>query len=99
MDFGLQVGTVFGRFVVDFRVLLGSWNQLGPRWRPEPSKRASGSDFGGFWAPTWWFLGPNLLDFGWILDPSCLIFDASFFTQMSALLLLLAHSQVMHRGP
>ena len=26
--------------------------------------------------PNWWILGPNLLDFGWILDPSCLIFDA-----------------------
>ena len=76
MDFGLQVGTILGTFLVDFGVLLGSWSRLGPTWRPQPSKSASGTDFGRFWAPTWWILGPNLLDFGWILDPSCLIFDA-----------------------
>ena len=75
-DFWWILASKLGPFLVDFLLLLGFWSQLGPRWRPEPSKRASGTDFGGFGAPTWWIWGNNLLDFAWILNPSCLIFDA-----------------------
>ena len=50
----------------------GSWGALGallgPRWAQDLSKSLLKTDFGGFWDPTWWILGPNLVDVGWILD-------------------------------
>ena len=47
-----------------FWALGGSWAQDGPRWPQDPSKTPQGTDFDGFWTPTWRILGPNLVGFG-----------------------------------
>ena len=60
------------RFVM--LVYVGSWSHLGPRWRPEPSKRACGTDFG-------WFLYQFKMDWGLILDDFCINFESSIYTK------------------
>ena len=71
MDFGLQVGTIFGGFLVDFLVLLGSWSNLGqdgaqsrPREPPGSILADFGPQLGGFGAQ----LAGFWLDFGPILS-------------------------------
>ena len=59
-----------------FHLLEQSWVQDGPKWSPDLSKTPRGTDFRGFWAPTWRILGPSLVEFeahlgpGWSQDPS-----------------------------
>ena len=62
VDFDLQLGK--GVLTFGFWSILALGALLGPRWAQDLSKRPSKTDFGGFWDPTWWILGPNLVDFG-----------------------------------
>ena len=51
-------------------VYFGLGRVLGPRWPQDPSRVLPrlifldfGTQLGGFWSPTCWILGPNLVDF------------------------------------
>ena len=61
-----------------FWLLEPSWGQDGPKTSPRDPPRQIlvdfGTQLGGFWDPTWWILDPKLLDFGWILYPTWVIF-------------------------
>ena len=57
IDFGLQLGgsrgVRWGSVGPLFGLLKPSWSQDDPKSPQDPSKRPLGTDFRGFWAPTW----------------------------------------------
>ena len=64
-----NLAPIWGVLTFGFWSILALGALLGPRWAQDLSKRPSKTDFGGFWDPTWWILGPNLHDSATALVP------------------------------
>ena len=58
--FCLQLGSAGVNQNLAFAPPFGFWACLGAKMAPRPLQEAPGSDF---WLPTWWILGPKLMDF------------------------------------